>query len=188
MQAASPALPRRAGGSSPRCLPAAGPCRRLRDFLGERPEEQSPLARVLAPELPPPFEPDSTPQRVLRALENAPASSVDPDSAPPSSLKAACPPARGGSTRPLSLSMAVETLATGSPRQADGVAQYMATKAPSARAGGAAGSGARPSAQQQQPAGAARRGQGGAAHRMRISRSSFLKRPLASAADIYSSF
>lgn len=42
---------------------------RLLDYLGTRPEQQDPLARVLDQELPPPFEPDSTPQRVLRALE-----------------------------------------------------------------------------------------------------------------------
>lgn len=35
--------------------------------------------------------------------------------------------ARGSAHRPLSLSLAVESLATGSPNQADGMAQYLAT-------------------------------------------------------------
>lgn len=113
---------------------------RLRDYLGARPEAADPLERLLLAQAPPPpgaeasvrsDEPDSTPQRVLRALENAPPSSVDPESAPPSGLKAPPPPGgRSSAQRPLSdsLTAAVRQLETGSPHQANGVAQYLATR------------------------------------------------------------
>lgn len=161
----------RTSGHAVTVNPALSSPRRLRDYLGRRPEEADPLERVLCSSgsggLPDELE-NSTPQRVLRALENAPASSVDPDSAPPSSLKAPAPPAQ----RPLSQSLtaAVRTLAVGSPHQANGMAQFMATRsvdfselrgsqAKHARVGGASAS-------------------------ARL-RSSFLQRPPAAAGDLY---
>ncbi len=172
---------------------------RLRDYLGARPEQQDPLERLGLEAAPPPpraepsgatDEPESTPQRVLRALENAPPSSRDPDSAPPSSLKAAAPPAQRGSRsaahRPLSesLTAAVHQLETGSPHQANGMAQYMATSVTSL--GGRTGA-LRTSQQRQAAAGRAGKGAGskaaavGAANRLR---SSFLQRPLLSVEDL----
>ncbi len=91
------------------------------DYLGARPEQADPLARVLDPAPLESLSPQSSARpRVLRSISNT--GSLDgPDSAPPSTLKSAC--------RPLSesLSLAVRALAVGSPRQADGVAQYLAT-------------------------------------------------------------
>lgn len=172
---------------------------RLRDYLGARPEQQDPLERLGLEAAPPPpraepsgatDEPESTPQRVLRALENAPPSSRDPDSAPPSSLKAAALPAQRGARsaaqRPLSesLTAAVRQLETGSPHQANGVAQYMATSVTSL--GGLPA--ALRASQQRLVAGgragkaAASKAAGGAgANRMR---SSFLQRPLLSVEDL----
>lgn len=107
--------------------------------------------------------------------QNAPSSSADPDSAPPSTTKdvaaaaAAAPrarPPRGSAHRPLSLSLAVEALAKGSPRQADGVAQYLATSVGRLSMGGGGGKGPTMRASHPPPSAA-----------QRASRSSFLKRP-----------
>lgn len=75
-------------------------------------------------------------------------------------------PQRGAVHRPLSLSLAVDALSTGSPKQADGMAQYMATRSLGAH-----------------PLRASQQGAALAAHRLR---SSFLQRPPAD--DIYSCY
>lgn len=163
--------------------PSPAPIRpppRLRDYLGSRPEQADPLERVLEP-LPLPEDLlESTPQRVLRALENAPASSLDPDSQPPSApasdRKAAPPPPpRSAAQRPLSQSLtaAVRTLAVGSPHQANGVAQYMATRAST--------DGVPLRASRHKLPGAA--APPASSHKLR---SSFLQRPPAAAADLFS--
>ena len=89
-------------------------------------------------------------------------------SGPPSSLKSARPPRpRLGN----SLSLAVAELSSGSPHQADGVAQFMATATPS---------GLRASQQQQQ----LKESKEQAARSLR-QRSSFLQRPPMSAEFLY---
>lgn len=179
------------------CPSAAHPSiRRLRDYLGARPEQQDPLERLGLEAAPPApraepsaasDEPESTPQRVLRALENAPPSSRDPDSAPPSSLKAAAPPAQRGARssahRPLSesLTAAVHQLETGSPHQANGMAQYMATSVTSLGGLRASQKGPPAAARASKGAGTGSKGAGASANRLR---SSFLQRPLPQMEDL----
>ena len=149
-------------------LPRFLPCR-LVDFLGGaagRPEAADPLARVLEEGLPP----SSPRRRVLRSLgSNTDAESFEGmSSGPPSSLKSARPPRPRLGT---SLSLAVAELSSGSPHQADGVAQFMATATPS---------GLRASQQQQQ----LKESKEQAARSLR-QRSSFLQRPPMSAEFLY---
>jgi hypothetical protein len=139
---------------------------------------------VLQPELPPPAA-RSPPRRALQALALA---SENEGSAGDDSGGA---PTRGGSAPPTcrkkaphnpllsSLSAAVSQLAAGSPRQADGVAQFMATR-------GSAGVGLR--ASHPQPAAARKRAsplRASAAQAQPRSRSSFLKRAPAAMEDLY---
>lgn len=153
------------------------------DYLGRRPEEGDPLERVLDPPVPQLLPPaDSPPRRVLRALAENSLSSLgevescsqecSPDAQPDlaaagSGLDSGVKPARVPPALPPlpladKLSAAVRQLAVGSPHTADGVAQYIAT-----------GGNLRASQQRL-----------GGPHRLR---SSFLQRPPAELADIFSS-
>ncbi|KAI3435636.1 hypothetical protein D9Q98_001695 [Chlorella vulgaris] len=153
---------------------------KLRDFLGERPEQADPLYRVL----PPPAaatSPESPSRRVLQALALAEHENIADEaeagssggggggggSAPPTGRKAAV-------RNPLlaSLSMAMSQLAAGSPRQADGMAQFIAT--PSAMP-------LRASHPQPQP----KRASPLRASQQHKVRSSFLQRPPAAMEDLY---
>ena len=144
-------------------------CRRV-DFLGGaagRPEAADPRARVLGESLLPSSPPR---RRVLRSLgSNTDAESFEGlSSGPPSSLKSARPP------RPhlgASLSLAVAGLSSGSPHQADGMAQFLATATPS---------GLRASQQQEQ----LKESKEQAARSLR-QRSSFLQRPPMAAELLY---
>jgi hypothetical protein len=160
--------------------PPCPPTLRRRDLLGERPPQADPLYRVL----PPPAaatSPESPSRRVLQALALAEHENIADEaeagssagggggggSAPPTGRKAAV-------RNPLlaSLSMAMSQLAAGSPRQADGMAQFIAT--PSAMP-------LRASHPQPQP----KRASPLRASQQHKVRSSFLQRPPAAMEDLY---
>lgn len=164
------------------CSPTALP--RLRDFLGVRPEQADPLERVLEAPVSS-VSPESPSRRVLQALALAGNDSVDDGSSVSSDAKggSAPPTVRKGRRNPLlaSLSLAVSQLAEGSPRQADGMAQFIATPStlhPTTSAHPLRASHPQPQPKRASPLRASQ-------HSRLSTRSSFLKRPPADMVDLY---
>lgn len=157
---------------------------RLRDFLGVRPEQADPLERVLEAPVSS-VSPESPSRRVLQALALAGNDSVDDGSSVSSDAKggSAPPTVRKGRRNPLlaSLSLAVSQLAEGSPRQADGMAQFIATPStlhPTTSAHPLRASHPQPQPKRASPLRASQ-------HSRLSTRSSFLKRPPADMVDLY---